>query len=197
MFLFLFIFYIMFQSWISFYPLPNYIEFGFINTPLLSIHFPLTYRIKIGHLSKYKIWSFFLCIKSLEVSVYVTINIIWTNIHSWVCFDFTSGVDNTPFDGQVKGGGITVTYISVEGEVTSDRGYQLKVKSWLFILWGLFGLLKIYQCHQILSGRRNGDVIGGGGGVGEGGVGSKITEDQSGIWKHTGYVETNYHREGA
>ena len=48
---------------------------------------------------------------------------------SRVCFfDSSSGVDKTHLDGHVKGGGITVKYISVEGEVTSDRGYQLKVK---------------------------------------------------------------------
>ena len=36
-------------------PLPNAIEFSFMYTPKLSINYPLTYIIKIGHLSKYKI----------------------------------------------------------------------------------------------------------------------------------------------
>ena len=43
-------------------------------------------------------------------------------------FNSSSGVDKTPLDVHVKVGGIIVKYISVEGEVTSDRGYQLKVK---------------------------------------------------------------------
>ena len=42
--------------------------------------------------------------------------------------DLTSGEDNRPLDGHVKVGGNTVTYVSVEVEVTSDRRYKLKVK---------------------------------------------------------------------
>ena len=44
--------------------------------------------------------------------------------------------------GHVKGRGIIVTCIYVEGEVTSDRGHKLKVKRLLFILWGIFWFLK-------------------------------------------------------
>ena len=47
---------------------------------------------------------------------------------------FSGGVDNIPLDGHMNCGGITVTNISVEGEVTSEREYQLKFKRELFIL---------------------------------------------------------------
>ena len=42
----------------------------------------------------------------------------------------------------MEGGGIIVTYISVEGEFTSETVYKLKVKRLLFILLGLFWFLK-------------------------------------------------------